>query len=116
MTKEIKDQVQLKVAVITGANRGIGFAVAEKFINEGWWIYACVRNKSKALKRLHRVTVKNEKGYTPTAFLEDILDLEWNHAEKNKGMTVMGETIKGVTRAIVSIQNKVLYGSKEPKD
>ena len=73
-------------------------------------------DKSKALKRLHRVTVKNEKGYTPTAFLEDILDLEWNHAEKNKGMTVMGETIKGVTRAIVSIQNKVLYGSNEPKD
>ena len=73
-------------------------------------------DKSKALKRLHRVTVKNEKGYTPTAFLEDILDLEWNHEEKNKGMTVMGETIKGVTRAIVSIQNKVLYGSNEPKD
>ena len=73
-------------------------------------------DKSKALKRLHRVTVKNEKGYTPTAFLEDILDLEWKHAEKNSGMTVMGETIKGVTRAIVSIQNKVLYGSNKPKD
>ena len=73
-------------------------------------------DKSKALRRLHRATVKNEKGYTPTAFLEDILDLEWNHAEKNSGMTIMGETIKGVTRAIVSIQNKVLYGSNESKD
>ena len=34
MTKEKKDEDQLKVAVITGANRGIGFAAVEKFINE----------------------------------------------------------------------------------
>ena len=44
------------------------------------------------------------------------MDVEWKHAEKNGGMTFMGETDKGLTKAIVSIQNSVLYGSKGLKD
>ena len=66
-------------------------------------------DKSKALKRLHRATVKSEKNYTPASFLNDILDMEWKHAEKNGGMTFMGKTIKGVTRAITYLQNSLLY-------
>ena len=73
-------------------------------------------DKSKALKRLHRAAVKTEKSYKPASFLNDILDMEWKHAEKNGGMTFMGETIKGITKAIVSIQNRVLYRSNGPKD
>lgn len=73
-------------------------------------------DKSKALKRLHHATKKSEKGYTPISFLNDVLKTEWKHAEKNGGMTFMGETIKGVTRAIVSIQNHILYGKNEPKN
>ncbi|MEE1550447.1 MAG: DUF763 domain-containing protein [Nitrospinaceae bacterium] len=73
-------------------------------------------DKSTALKRLHRATRKSEKGYTPSAFLSDVLKMEWKHAEKKGGMTFMGETIKGVTRAIVSIQNHILYGNNGPKD
>ena len=57
-----------------------------------------------------------ESRYTPAAFLKDILDIEWDHAEKNGGMTFMGETIKGVTRALTSVQNAVLYGSKAEKN
>jgi hypothetical protein len=48
--------------------------------------------------------------------LKDILDIEWDHAEKNGGMTFMGETVKGVTRALTSIQNAVLYGDKADKN
>ena len=66
-------------------------------------------DKSKALKRLHRATVKSEKNYTPASFLNDILDMEWKHAEKNGGMTFMGKPIKGVTRAITYLQNSLLY-------
>jgi len=73
-------------------------------------------DKSKALKRLHRAAVKTEKSYKPASFLNDILDMEWKHAEKNGGMTFMGETIKGITKAIVSIQNRVLYGNNGPKN
>ena len=73
-------------------------------------------DKSKALKRLHRATAKTERSFTPASFLNDIMDVEWKHAEKNGGMTFMGETVKGLTKAIVSIQNSVLYGSKGLKD
>ncbi|SVC73902.1 uncharacterized protein METZ01_LOCUS326756, partial [marine metagenome] len=74
------------------------------------------KDKSKALKRLHTATKDVESRYTPVAFLKDILDIEWDHAEKNGGMTFMGETVKGVTRALTSIQNTVLYGSKAKKN
>ena len=73
-------------------------------------------DKSKALRRLHTATKEVESRYTPVAFLKDILDIEWDHAEKNGGMTFMGETVKGVTRALTSIQNAVLYGDKADKN
>ena len=74
------------------------------------------KDKSKALKRLHRATKKVESKYTPSEFLDDLLDMEWKDAEKNGGMTFMGKTIKGVTKAITSIQNGVLYGKKKVKN
>ena len=70
-------------------------------------------DKSKALKRLHRATIKNEGSFTPISFLNDLMDYEWKHSEKSGGKTFMGKTIKGVTRAIMSIQNSVLYGRKQ---
>jgi|TARA_B110000444_G_C18798945_1_gene576389 hypothetical protein len=73
------------------------------------------KDKSKALKRLHHATKSVENKYTPTAFLSDLLDIEWDHAEKNGGMTFMGKTIKGVTKAITSAQNSLLYGDKNGK-
>jgi Uncharacterized conserved protein len=66
-------------------------------------------DKSKALKRLHRRAVKTEKNYTPSSFLNDLLDMEWKDAEKNGGMTFMGKTIKGVTKTITKMQNSILY-------
>ena len=67
-------------------------------------------DKSKAIKRLHRATKDVESRFTPVSFLEDLLDIEWKDSEKNGGMTFMGKTIKGVTKAITSIQNQFLYG------
>ncbi len=68
------------------------------------------KDKSKAIKRLHRATKDVESRFTPISFLEDLLDIEWKDSEKNGGMTFMGKTIKGVTKAITSIQNQFLYG------
>ncbi|MET0105813.1 MAG: SDR family oxidoreductase [Sedimenticola sp.] len=52
MTKEKSDQVERKVAVITGANRGIGLAAVKKFVSKGWWVCACVRSESEDLNSL----------------------------------------------------------------
>ena len=57
-----------------------------------------------------------ESRYTPSAFLSELLELEWNHAEKNGGMTFMGKTITGLTKAITSAQNTLLYGYKSEKN
>ena len=73
-------------------------------------------DKSKALKRLHKATVKNEGSFTPISFLNDLMNYEWKHSEKRGGKTFMGKTIKGVTRAIMSIQNSALYGRKQAKN
>ena len=73
------------------------------------------KDKSKAIKRLHRACVDNEKGASPISFLEDLMDFEWNHAEKNGGKTFMGDVKKGVTRAIMNTQNDLLYGISTAK-
>jgi hypothetical protein len=73
------------------------------------------KDKSKAIKRLHRACVDNEKGASPISFLEDLMDFEWNHAENNGGKTFMGDVKKGVTRAIMNTQNDLLYGSSTTK-
>ena len=73
------------------------------------------KDKSKAIKRLHRACVDNEKGASPISFLEDLMDFEWNHAENNGGKTFMGDVKKGVTRAIMNTQNDLLYGGSTAK-
>ncbi len=70
------------------------------------------KEKSVAIKRLHRATKSIESKYTPTAFLKDLIEMEWKDAEKNGGMTFMGKTIKGLTKTITSFQNSILYGDK----
>lgn len=39
-------------AVVTGANRGIGLAITERFVAEGYRIAACVRTPSQELRNL----------------------------------------------------------------
>jgi len=51
MTKKILGQFN-RVAIVSGANRGIGLAVVEKFVSEGWWVCACTRSNSDCLNSL----------------------------------------------------------------
>jgi hypothetical protein len=73
------------------------------------------KEKSRAIKRLHRACVVNEKGASPISFLEDLMDNEWNHAEKNGGKTFMGDVKKGVTKTLMNTQNALLYGNGKSK-
>ena len=73
------------------------------------------KDKSRAIKRLHRACVENEKGASPISFLEDLIEYEWDHAEKNGGKTFMGDVKKGVTRTIMNTQNALLYGKSDTK-
>ena len=73
------------------------------------------KEKSRAIKRLHRACVENEKGASPISFLEDLIEYEWDHAEKTGGKTFMGDVKKGLTRTIMDTQNALLYGKSDNK-
>jgi hypothetical protein len=68
------------------------------------------KDKSNALKRLHKMAVKGETKGIPTDFVSDLIENEWKHAEKTGGATFMGKVVKGLTRTIMNTQNGVLYG------
>ena len=70
------------------------------------------KEKSGALKRLHSVAKDGEKAGNPIDFLSDLIDSEWNHAEKSKGLTFLGPVVKGLTRKLMDSQNGLLYGKK----
>lgn len=72
-------------------------------------------DKSKALKRLHHATRHIETTRAPEAHLDELENAEWQHAEDHDGMTFAGKVIPGVTRAIFSLQNSLLYGKQGDK-
>ena len=70
------------------------------------------KDKSAALKRLHKVAVAGESIGTPLDFLGELIESEWNHAENSGGKTFMGTVVKGLTRKIMDTQNGLLYGKR----
>ena len=68
------------------------------------------KEKSAGLKRLHKAAISGESKGVPLDFIGDLIDGEWEHAEKNGGKTFMGKVVKGLTRKIMNTQNEVLYG------
>jgi hypothetical protein len=71
------------------------------------------KEKSDALKRLHQVAVGGENKGMPIDFMKDLIANEWKDAEKNGGLTFLGPAVKGVTKALMDTQNKVLYGKSD---
>ncbi|MDC3357047.1 DUF763 domain-containing protein [Pseudomonadales bacterium] len=70
------------------------------------------KDKSAALKRLHKVAVAGESIGTPLDFLGELIESEWSHAENSGGKTFMGTVVKGITRKIMDAQNGLLYGKR----
>jgi len=70
------------------------------------------KDKSAALKRLHKVAVAGESIGTPLDFLGELIESEWSHAENSGGKTFMGTVVKGLTRKIMDTQNRLLYGKR----
>ena len=73
------------------------------------------KDKSAALKRLHRLAVKGETKGIPMDFVSELIENEWKDAEKNGGKTFMGTVVKGLTRKIMDTQNGLLYGKDSDK-
>lgn len=68
MSERIKD----KVAIVTGASRGIGFAIAKVFTVNGMKVYMASRNKERLEKAARRIgEISALKGY-PVAVQADV--------------------------------------------
>ena len=49
-----------KVAIVTGASRGIGKAIVERFVAEGAIVIACSNKKNKAQKEYYKTLSKKK--------------------------------------------------------
>ena len=70
------------------------------------------KDKSSAIKRLHKAAVEGESKGVPLDFIGELIEKEWKDAENNGGHTFMGKVVKGLTRTIMDTQNGLLYGKK----
>lgn len=70
------------------------------------------KDKSSAIKRLHKAAVDGESKGVPLDFLGELIENEWKDAENNGGHTFMGKVVKGLTRTLMNTQNGLLYGKK----
>jgi len=65
--------VKNKIAIITGAGRGIGKGIAEKFANEGYICILIARNSNETKKVAEKLKIKNSQVYFEKC---DIIDEE----------------------------------------
>ncbi len=64
-----------KVAVVTGASRGIGFAISKKFIENGMKVYMVSRNRERLEDAARRIRGSSDEGY-PVAIPADVSNEE----------------------------------------
>lgn len=79
--------LQGKVAVVTGANRGIGKAILEVFASNGADVFACARSESEIfLKTIEKLENDNKVIIKPVYF-----DLQDEEQVKNAARFIIGE-------------------------
>ncbi len=89
--------------VVTGASTGIGYAIAQRFVNSGWQVFGSVR-KAEDGERLQR-----ELGVTPLQF--DVTDAGAIAAAAEQVSAALGgRTLNGlVNNAGLSVAGPLLY-------
>lgn len=94
-----------KTAVITGASTGIGRAIAQKLINEGWRVFGSVRKESDATD----LSAALGENFSPLIF--DVTEPEAAIAAAADVRTALdGRTLKGlVNNAGIALGGPLLY-------
>ena len=98
-----------KTAVVTGASRGIGFAIAEEFLREGANVFICARNSSELEKAVNQLLK------TASAFGGSICGLELD-GTKEASMEALAEKAASLNGSIDAWVNNIGTNRKRTGD
>jgi len=96
-----------RAAIITGANQGLGEAIAVEFVKQGAGVFICARGKDKLVavkKKLEKISNKDQK---ICAMVADVS----NEADVKK---IINYAITEFNRVDIIVNNAGIYGPKGP--
>src|ERR1035437_3008271 len=94
-----------RVAVITGANQGLGEAIALEYVRQGAGVLICARDKNKlpaVQQKLEKIAQKDQKVRTMVADVSDEPAVE----------KLMNAAIAEFNRVDILVNNAGIYGPK----
>ncbi|MEI7999335.1 MAG: SDR family oxidoreductase [Candidatus Omnitrophota bacterium] len=96
-----------RTAVITGANQGLGEAIAVEFVRQGADVYICARDKDKlsaVKKKLERISIKGQKIFAMTVDVSKESQVE----------KLIKASIAEFGHVDIFVNNAGIYGPKGP--
>ncbi|MDO8662417.1 MAG: SDR family NAD(P)-dependent oxidoreductase [Candidatus Omnitrophota bacterium] len=92
-----------RVAIITGANQGLGEAIATEFVRQGAGVFICARNKDKLLAVKEKLEQVSGRGQKVCAMAVDVS----NEAEVEK---LINASIAEFNHVDILVNNAGIYG------
>jgi NAD(P)-dependent dehydrogenase (short-subunit alcohol dehydrogenase family) len=96
-----------RVAIITGANQGLGEAIATAFVKQGAGVFICARDKDKLLAVKEKLEKISAKDQIVRAMVTDVS----NESEVKK---LMNASIAEFNHVDILVNNAGIYGPKGP--
>ena len=94
-----------KIALVTGANKGIGFATAKQLLGLGYFVYVGARDEKKGQEAVQQL---NALGFTKAALLViDVADL--------RSVTAAAELLSSQTEKLDVLINNAAIGGSQPQ-
>ena len=100
-------KLQGRIAIITGANQGLGEAIAIEFVRQGAGVFICARDKDKLWAVKAKLEKIAHKGQKISAMVVDVS----NESQVEK---LMNTAITEFGHVDILVNNAGIYGPKGP--
>jgi len=92
-------------AIVTGANQGLGYSIAEEFLRQGASVIICARN----IETLREAAVKLGKLAKPD---QKLIALRCDVSKEDEVMELVGKSIQEFKKIDIVVNNAGVYGPK----